>query len=86
MTHETSQTAILRCLTPFDSLPNNALLKIDFVIGNSKKGIIGVFPVSRSAWYAGIQKGIYPQSVNLAGGKSVAWKVSDIRALLESQK
>ena len=68
-----------------NSLPDNALLRIDSIIGNPKRGIIGVFPVSRSAWYAGVKNGIYPQPVNLGGGRAVAWRVEDICALLDSQ-
>ena len=72
--------------TSFDSLPDNALVRIDSIVKNPKKGTNGLFPVSRSAWYAGIKKGIYPQPVHISGGRAVAWRVGDIRALLESQK
>lgn len=72
-------------MTTFNSLPDNALLRIDSIIGNPKRGIIGVFPVSRSAWYAGVKNGIYPKPTNINGSKSVAWRVGDIRALLDSQ-
>lgn len=40
------------------------------------------FPVSRSAWYQGIAKGIYPAPVRLSE-RSVAWRESDILDLLE---
>lgn len=66
-------------------LPTTGYLRLPFIIGDAKKGIIGIFPVSRSSWYEGIKAGKYPQPVNLGGGRSVAWKVEDIRALLESQ-
>lgn len=39
-------------------------------------------PVSRSAWYLGIQKGIYPAPIQLSK-RSVAWRESDILDLLE---
>lgn len=39
-------------------------------------------PVSRSAWYQGIAKGIYPAPVQLSE-RSVAWRESDILDLLE---
>lgn len=41
------------------------------------------FPVSRSDWYAGIRSGRYPAPVKL-GPRSVAWKSSDIDALIQS--
>ena len=67
------------------TLPTTGYLRLRSIIGDAKKGIIGVFPISRSAWYAGVKNGIYPQPVNLGGGRSVAWRVEDIRALLDSQ-
>lgn len=45
--------------------------------------VLTIFPVSRSSWYAGIKSGIYPQGHKL-GQRATAWKVSDIRALLEN--
>ena len=47
------------------------------------KQVFAVFPVSRTAWYDGIKKGIYPAPVKLSE-RTAAWKVSDIRALLTS--
>lgn len=37
-------------------------------------------PVSRTSWWAGIRKGIYPSPVRL-GPRTVAWKESDIDKL-----
>jgi hypothetical protein len=58
------------------------LLKIHQVIGDPKRGIQGYIPVSRSAWYAGIKAGLYPQGIKL-GQRSIAWRYSDIAALLK---
>lgn len=69
----------------FDSLPDNALLRVETIIGNPKRGIIGLFPISRSAWYQGVKQGIYPKPTNISGGRAVAWTVGSIRKLLESQ-
>lgn len=66
-------------------LPQTGFVKIQFIVGDAKKGIIGIYPVSRSSWYEGIKSGKYPQPVHLGGGRSVAWKVEDLRALLEAQ-
>jgi hypothetical protein len=67
------------------TLPQTGFLRIHHIVGDAKKGIIGVYPVSRSSWYEGIKAGKYPQAVHLGGGRSVAWRVEDIRALLEAQ-
>ncbi len=58
------------------------LLKLHYVIGDSKRGIQGYIPISRSAWYAGIKAGAYPAGVKI-GQRSVAWRQSDIESLLK---
>lgn len=45
--------------------------------------VLAVFPVSRSAWWAGIKEGRYPPGVKL-GPRTTGWRVEHIRALLES--
>jgi len=39
------------------SIPEVGYLKVDSIIGNAKKGVIGVYPVSRSHWYEGVKAG-----------------------------
>ena len=41
----------------------------------------GVFPVSKSTWWAGIAAGRYPRPVRLSERTS-AWRVDDIRKLI----
>ena len=45
--------------------------------------VLKVFPVSKSTWWAGVKDGRFPEGVKL-GPKMTAWKVEDIRALIES--
>lgn len=45
--------------------------------------ILSVFPVSRSAFWAGVKSGKYPQPVKLSE-RTTAWRVEDIRALIAS--
>ena len=45
--------------------------------------ILQVYPVSKSTWWNGVKKGIYPKSVKL-GKRVTAWKAEDIHALLKS--
>jgi len=42
----------------------------------------GPIPVSKSTWWAGIKTGRYPKPVKL-GERITAWRVEDIRALIE---
>jgi len=44
--------------------------------------VLQIIPVSRSAWYLGIQQNKYPKPVKL-GPRSSAWRVQDIRALID---
>jgi hypothetical protein len=46
-----------------------------------RTGITPVIPISKTQWYDGIKKGIYPAPVHL--GRTAVWRVSDIRALLD---
>lgn len=43
--------------------------------------VLTVYPVSRAAWYDGVQKGIYPAAVKL-GRRSVGWSRAAIRELI----
>jgi len=45
--------------------------------------VLKVFPVSKSTWWAGVKGGRFPKSVKLSE-KITAWRVEDIRALIES--
>jgi predicted DNA-binding transcriptional regulator AlpA len=46
--------------------------------------ILIVYPVSKSTWWAGVKSGKYPQSVKL-GPRITAWRVADIRKLLDEE-
>lgn len=45
------------------------------------RAVLDRIPVGRSAWYAGIQAGIYPRPVQLSP-RRVAWRENDIDALV----
>jgi prophage regulatory protein len=46
---------------------------------------IGPIPVGRSTWWAGVKSGHFPKPVKL-GPRTTAWKVEDIRALIDRFK
>jgi predicted DNA-binding transcriptional regulator AlpA len=60
-----------------------SLHRLPFIIGDRKKGIPAIIPVSRSTWWAKVASGEFPQPVRI-GKRCVAWKASDIAALVES--
>ena len=58
---------------PRPTIPNEGFIRLP--------AVLAVIPVSKSHWWAGIQKGKYPKGVKL-GPKLTAWRVEDIRALI----
>lgn len=64
-------------------LPESGLVRLSQIVGDKKKGIAPIIPVSKSSWWAGVQSGRYPKPVKL-GERTTCWRVSDIRALIQS--
>lgn len=66
-----------------NQLPEIGFLRLPQIIGNPKANppIPPLFPVKKSAWWAGVKSGRYPASVKL-GPRTTAWRVEDIRALI----
>ena len=48
------------------------------------RDVLRHIPVSRSTWWAGVREGRYPQPTRALGHRITAWRVEDIRALIES--
>ena len=46
--------------------------------------VLSLIPVGRSTWWAGVRNGRYPQPSRALGERITAWRVEDIRALIES--
>ena len=65
--------------TPF---PLDGFVRINQVIGDSKKGIAPFFPVSRSQWFLGIRQGLYPRGIKVSDRVTV-WRAQDIRKLVD---
>ena len=70
-------------------LPETGFLRLAQIVGTpadpkrKRPAVPGLFPVSRSTWWAGVRDGRYPQPVKL-GERCTAWRVEDIRALIEA--
>ncbi|MDR3581315.1 MAG: AlpA family phage regulatory protein [Oryzomonas sp.] len=62
-------------------LPEIGLVRLSQILGNKKKGIPPVIPVSKSTWWAGVKSGRYPQPIKL-GERTTCWNVADIRQLI----
>lgn len=72
-------------MTAVAQLPQTGFLRLPQIIGNPKANppIPPIIPVSSTAWWDGVKNGKYPQSVKL-GPRTTAWRVEDIRALIDS--
>lgn len=65
------------------TLPEAGYVRLPQIIGNPKTGTPAIIPVSKSTWWDGIKKGRFPKPVKLSE-RTTAWRVEDIRALIES--
>lgn len=67
------------------ALPATGFLRLNQIVGDPEAvpPIPALVPVSKSSWWAGVKAGRYPASVKL-GPRTTAWRVEQIRALIES--
>jgi prophage regulatory protein len=59
------------------SLPESGFIRLPQILGPT-----GPIPVSRSTWWAGVRSGRFPRPVKI-GSRVTAWRVEDIRTLVE---
>lgn len=45
--------------------------------------VLKIIPVSKSTWWAGVKSQRFPQAIKL-GPRVTAWRVEDIKALIEN--
>ena len=66
-------------------LPETGFLRLANIIGDAKARppIPAIIPVSKSTWWAGVKSGRYPKSIKL-GPRITAWRVEDIRELIQN--
>ena len=63
-------------------LPETGFLRLKQILGDKKNNVVALIPVGRTTFLNNVKSGLYPKPVKL-GGRSVAWRVSDIRDLIE---
>jgi prophage regulatory protein len=61
----------------YQDLPKNGFIRLASILAPH-----GPIPVGRSTWWAGVKSGRFPKPVKL-GPRTTAWKVEDIRDLIE---
>jgi prophage regulatory protein len=60
--------------------PENGLVRLSSILAPN-----GPLPISRSSWWAGCASGRYPKPVKL-GPRITAWRVNDLRTLMENAR
>ncbi len=65
-------------MTYQSGLPEMGLLRLRQILAPE-----GPIPVSKSTWWAGVKDGRFPKPVKL-GSRISAWRVEDIRRLIET--
>ncbi len=83
---KTQSSAVVLNQTNFNSLPETGFCKLWQIVGDKKRNIPAVLPVSRSTFLSRVKDGTYPQPVKLGGegSRAVAWRVEDVRSLIDS--
>ena len=60
-----------------NELPATGFIRLSSILAPE-----GPIPISKSTWWAGVKSGRYPRPVKL-GPRITAWRVEDIRALID---
>jgi len=76
---KTNRQEPIRAIT--NILPDSGLVRVSQILGDKKKGIPPIVPVSRSNWWAGVRAGRYPAGRKLSERITV-WDAAQIRALI----
>jgi predicted DNA-binding transcriptional regulator AlpA len=64
-------------MSDFKGLPQSGFVRLSAILAPR-----GPLPVGKSTWWQGVKNGRFPKPVKL-GPKTTAWRVEDIRALIE---
>lgn len=67
-------------------LPPTGFVRVRQIVGDptADPPIPAIVPVSESTWWAGVKAGRYPQPTRALGRRITAWRVEDIRALIDA--
>lgn len=68
--------------TTHNLLPETGLVRLSQILGDKKKGIPPIIPVSKSTWWEGVKSGRFPQPIKL-GERTTCWDVQDIRQIIK---
>ena len=65
-------------------LPQTGYLRLRQILGDPKADppVPALIPIGKTSWWAGVKTGRYPRPYHL-GPRTTAWRVEDVRALIE---
>lgn len=66
-------------------LPETGYVRLKTIIGDRKRGIPGVLPVSKATLYQMVKDGRWPAPDKRFGARISVWNVADIRPLLDPE-
>lgn len=68
----------------FQAIPDTGYIRLTQIIGNPKSEppTPAIIPVSATVWWEGVKSGRFPKGVKLSA-RCTAWRVEDIRALID---
>lgn len=69
---------------PLVPAPKSGLLRLFQIVGDPKKGIPAIIPVSKSTWWSGVKSGRYPKAVKISL-RCTAWPAEEVWALTEDE-
>ena len=81
---ENQQTAISQTENFPEGLPSilheTAYLRIWQIVGDRRRGIEGLLPISRTVFFEKVKSGEFPKPIKI--GRSSFWKTEDIKNLI----
>lgn len=66
-------------------LPERGLVRLWQILGDRRRRVPPIIPISKSSWWAGIKTGKYPKPVKLSA-RCTCWHAEDIRKLIAPKK
>lgn len=63
------------------ALPETGFLRLPDIIGDRRRGVAGLIPISRAKWYSWIKTRHVPKPVKF--GRTSVWRAEDVRALIK---
>jgi len=65
-------------------LPERGLVRLWQILGDRRRGVPPIIPISKSSWWAGIKTGKYPKPIKLSA-RCTCWHAEDIRQLIKTK-